>query len=107
MTKNKKKRYEKKTGIIGEKTEHISKAPSYFSYIFIILLLAIFGLSLYLRAVMPYDSVFRDGVVAFASDDAVYQMRLVEDTLHNFPNRIIYDPFTEYPIAARGIHFGP
>ncbi len=71
MTKNKKKRYEKKTGTKAESKndEHDLRIPS---YIFGILLFAIFSLSLYLRIVMPYGSVFTDGVVAFASDDAVF-----------------------------------
>jgi dolichyl-diphosphooligosaccharide--protein glycosyltransferase len=55
---------------------------------------------------MPYDSVFRNGFVAFASDDAVFQMRLVENTLSNFPHRIFYDAFTIYPTGST-IHWGP
>jgi len=55
---------------------------------------------------MPYDSVFRNGVVAFASDDAVYHMRLVENTLHNFPNRVFFDPFTKFPYGNI-LHFAP
>jgi len=49
---------------------------------------------------MPYDSVFTNGVVAFASDDSVFQMRLVENTLHNFPHRLTYDAFTMYQSAV-------
>lgn len=106
MTKNKKKR-EIKSGVKGEKEVKISsELPPYFNYIFGSLLLAIFALSLYLRTVMPYDSVFRNGVVAFASDDSVFYMRLVESTLYNFPHRLIYDPFTMYP-GGSVLHWGP
>ncbi len=106
MTKNKKKLYGKKTGMKNEPVEQESKIPAHFSYLFGILLLAIFTLSLYLRTVMPYDSVFRNGVVAFASDDAVFQMRLVENTLYNFPHRITFDALTMYPFG-NALHWGP
>ncbi len=109
MTKNKKKREERsvRAGKDKEqKPEQRLNFPPYFSYIPGVILLAIFALSLYLRIVMPYDSVFRNGFVAFASDDAVFQMRLVENTLNNFPHRIFYDAFTIYPTGS-SIHWGP
>ncbi len=109
MTKNKKKREEKsvRAGKDKEqKSEQKLNIPSYFGYIAGVILLAIFVLSLYLRIVMPYDSVFRNGFVAFASDDAVFQMRLVENTLNNFPHRLFYDAFTFYPRGS-AIHWGP
>jgi dolichyl-diphosphooligosaccharide--protein glycosyltransferase len=93
--------------MIGKKESKIDLIiPSYSNYIFGILLLAAFVLSLYLRTVMPYDSVFRNGVVAFASDDSVFQMRLVENTLYNFPHRLTYDVFTLYP-SGNTLHWGP
>ncbi|HIH44612.1 MAG TPA: oligosaccharyl transferase, archaeosortase A system-associated, partial [Candidatus Methanoperedenaceae archaeon] len=70
------------------------------------LLAFIFILSLYIRAVLPYDTIFVGNIVAFASDDAVYQMRLVENTIKTFPQRISYDPWTYYPYGS-SIHFGP
>jgi oligosaccharyl transferase (archaeosortase A-associated) len=109
MTKNKKKREEKSVRAEKNKEQKLEQKlniPSYFGYIAGIILLAIFVLSLYLRIVMPYDSVFRNGYVAFASDDAVFQMRLVENTLNNFPHRIFYDAFTVYPTGS-AIHWGP
>lgn len=107
MTKNKRKHDEKKSGIKAKNDVNEElKTPFYFSYVFGILLLGIFALSLYLRIVMPYDSVFRNSMVAFASDDAVFQMRLVENTLYNFPHRIVYDAFTIYPYGSP-IHWGP
>ncbi len=107
MTKNRKRVNGRKSGIKGsEKIQTELKVPSYFNYIFGILLLLAFALSLYLRTVMPYDSVFKNGVVAFASDDAVFHMRLVENTLYNFPHQIFYDAFTIYPYGSK-IHWGP
>ncbi len=109
MTKNKKKREERSVRVgkdKEQKPEQRLNFPPYFGYIAGVILLAIFALSLYLRIVMPYDSVFRNGFVAFASDDAVFQMRLVENTLNNFPHRIFYDAFTIYPKGS-AIHWGP
>ncbi|MBC2697603.1 MAG: oligosaccharyl transferase, archaeosortase A system-associated [ANME-2 cluster archaeon] len=70
------------------------------------LILFIFGISLYIRTVLPYDAVFRGGIVGFAADDAVFHMRLVENLLHNFPHRIWYEVFTLYP-TGQTLHFGP
>lgn len=107
MTSNKKKQ-DLKRSVKNSKKESKTELiiPSYSNYIFGLLLLAAFVLSLYLRTVMPYDSVFRNGVVAFASDDSVFQMRLVENTLYNFPHRIVYDVFTLYP-SGNPLHWGP
>lgn len=105
MAKKNKNR-EEKISTQKKGSEEDLTAPSYLSYISGILLLTIFTLSLYLRAVMPHDSVFTNGVVAFASDDAVFHMRLVENTLHNFPNQIVYDAFTIYPYGST-VHWGP
>lgn len=106
MTKNKKNYKRKHLGIEGKKEEEQDLViPNYINYIVCILILAIFTLSLYLRTVMPYDSVFRNGVVAFASDDAVFHMRLVENTLYNFPHRIIFDAMTKFPFGNI-LHFG-
>jgi oligosaccharyl transferase (archaeosortase A-associated) len=107
MAQNKKNRDVGKSSIKNRKEiKHGLSIAYYSNHVFGILLLTIFVLSLYLRTVMPYASVFRDGVVAFASDDAIFHMRLVENTLHNFPHRIFYDAFTQYPTATT-IHWGP
>jgi dolichyl-diphosphooligosaccharide--protein glycosyltransferase len=107
MAKNKKRHDGKKSGIkTKEEAKSKLKIPSYFEYIFGFFLIIIFALSLYLRTVIPYDSVFRNGVVAFASDDAVFHMRLVENTLYNFPHQMVYDVFTRYPYGNT-IHWGP
>ena len=68
--------------------------------------LFIFALSLYIRTVLPYDAVFRGGIVGFAADDAVFHMRLVENLLENFPHKIWFEAFTLYP-NGQVFHFGP
>jgi asparagine N-glycosylation enzyme membrane subunit Stt3 len=61
-------------------------------------LFIIFGVALVIRTVLPYDTVFKDSV-RFASDDAVYHMRLVENALfgNHFPTRLLFDSFTYFP----------
>jgi oligosaccharyl transferase (archaeosortase A-associated) len=71
-----------------------------------IILFAIFLFSFYIRGIAPIDSVFRNGVVGFATDDAVFHMRLVENTIHFFPHRIFFDAFTLYPFGE-SLHWGP
>jgi dolichyl-diphosphooligosaccharide--protein glycosyltransferase len=68
--------------------------------------LFIFALSLYIRTVLPYDAVFKGGIVGFAADDAVFHMRLVENLLENFPHKIWFEAFTLYP-NGQVFHFGP
>jgi len=68
--------------------------------------LFIFALSLYIRTVLPYDAVFRGGIVGFAADDAVFHMRLVENLIENFPHKIWFEAFTQYP-NGQFFHFGP
>ena len=68
----------------------------------------VFALALYIRTVLPYDAVFRDGIVGFAADDAVFHMRLVENLLNpeNFPHKIWFEVFTLFPYG-QNLHFGP
>ncbi|MDD5453912.1 MAG: oligosaccharyl transferase, archaeosortase A system-associated [Candidatus Ratteibacteria bacterium] len=65
------------------------------------------GVSFYVRAIIPYErmsQVMAEGLT-FAMDDAVFHMRLVENTIANFPNRIFYDAFTQFPYGNR-LHWG-
>ncbi|MCX9085023.1 MAG: oligosaccharyl transferase, archaeosortase A system-associated [Candidatus Methanoperedens sp.] len=71
-----------------------------------ILLIAIFLFSFYIRGITPIDNVFRNGIVGFAMDDSVFQMKLVENTIHFFPHRIFYDAFTQYPYGG-SLFWGP
>jgi len=74
--------------------------------IYTLLILAAFSVSLYFRTIVPYDTIFNNGIVAFAADDAVYHMRLVENLITNFPHKIWFEVFTTYPYG-QPIHFGP
>ena len=60
-------------------------------------LVLLFCLSLYIRVAIPYHIVFNDTFVRFGGYDPWYNIRLVENTLHHFPHRIYFDPFTAYP----------
>ena len=71
-----------------------------------ITLILLFILSLYIRAAIPYTLVFTDSLVRFGGTDSWYNMRLVENTLHHFPLRIYFDPFTAYPEGTYN-PFGP
>ena len=76
------------------------------SWIYAIILALLFSLSLYIRGVLPYDGIFGGSFVRFGGNDPWYNMRLVENTLHNFPHRIYYDAFTGYP-SGKIIPFAP
>ena len=83
----------------------ISSLKNKFS-IYTAFILFIFSLSLYIRTVIPYDAVFRGGIIGFASDDAVFHMRIVENFIENFPHKIWFEVFTLYPYG-QSPHFGP
>jgi dolichyl-diphosphooligosaccharide--protein glycosyltransferase len=76
------------------------------SYLSYIILIVIFLFSFYIRGITPIINVFRNGIVGFAMDDSVFQMRLVENTIHFFPQRIVYDAFTHYPYGSQ-LSWGP
>lgn len=68
-----------------------------------IVLLILCGISLYIRIAYQYDHVFVDGAVWFKGVDAWYHIRLVDNLLQHFPQRIFFDPYTFYPY---GDHLG-
>ncbi len=70
------------------------------------ILIGIFLLSLYVRAIRPFKNAFINGIPAFAIDDAVMHMRLVENTIKFFPTRIFFDAYTRYPFGTH-LHWGP
>ncbi|UZE92298.1 MAG: oligosaccharyl transferase, archaeosortase A system-associated [Methanosarcinales archaeon] len=82
--------------------------PSFFEKVSIynILLILILALAFYIRAILPQGSVFIGDIVRFGGNDPWYHMRLVENTIHNFPHRIMFDPFTNFPVG-NSLHFGP
>ncbi|HMK48197.1 MAG TPA: oligosaccharyl transferase, archaeosortase A system-associated [Methanocella sp.] len=80
-----------------------------FAWVYPAVLVLVMALMFYIRAVPSHDLVFTHwagNYVNFAQDDAVYQMRLVFNTLAHFPSRIFYDPFTHFPFGSE-VHFGP
>ena len=72
-----------------------------------IILALFFGISLFLRVYLPYDQVFSGEWIKFTSIDAYYQMRLVDNLVHNFPWLTNFDPYLLYPFgtAIDNIHF--
>ncbi|MFC1905695.1 oligosaccharyl transferase, archaeosortase A system-associated, partial [Chloroflexota bacterium] len=61
------------------------------------LLAIFFAIALYFRIALPYDNIFVGDWIKFASNDAYYYMRLVDNLLHNYPHSINFDAFTFYP----------
>ncbi|MDP3105025.1 MAG: STT3 domain-containing protein, partial [Candidatus Methanoperedens sp.] len=100
------KKYKEKTDKKKNDTQKGKGAFFNISYLSYLILFAIFLYSFYIRGIIPIDKVLGSGVVGFAMDDSVYHMRLVENTIQFFPNRIFYDAFTLYPFGST-IHFGP
>lgn len=65
------------------------------------LLVALFlGLALYLRVVLPYDTVFVGDWIKFTTNDAYYFMRYVDSLVHNFPRLIPFDPYRDFPSGS-------
>ncbi len=63
------------------------------------------ALSLKIRVMNPWESVFT-WTVRLGGNDPWYYYRLIENCIHNFPHRIWFDPFTHYPFGSY-LHFGP
>jgi oligosaccharyl transferase (archaeosortase A-associated) len=62
-----------------------------------IILAALCGISLYIRAVLPHDQIFVNGAVWFRETDAYYYMRNIETLIHNFPHYNSFDPYMLFP----------
>ncbi|KKG18660.1 oligosaccharyl transferase [Methanosarcina sp. 2.H.T.1A.6] len=55
----------------------------------------------------PYDSVFlSNGFVRFGGNDPWYHMRTLNVLIENYPQRMFFNPMTNYPYGSY-IHFGP
>ena len=65
-----------------------------------IILAVIFGIALYLRVYLPYDQVFSGDWIKFTGVDAYYHMRLIDNLVANFPQRIGFDAYTYYPYGS-------
>jgi len=65
-----------------------------------ILLALAFGTALYFRIVLPYDRVFVGDLIKFTGFDPYYHMRLVDSLVLNFPHRIPFDPYAQFPYGC-------
>jgi oligosaccharyl transferase (archaeosortase A-associated) len=72
-----------------------------------VLITIFFGVSMIFRIVLPYDQIFVGDWIKFASIDAYYHMRLIDNMAINFPNLTEFDPYFMYPAgtAVVGVHF--
>ncbi len=97
MTKN---NHKNKLKLIKEDVK--SNIPSFLksNYIIYTILFLIMSVAFYIRAIIPWNVTFANGITGFAMDDAVFHMRLVENLLANFPHRLTYDAFTHYPYGS-------
>jgi len=75
-------------------------------WIYSIILLIIFGISLAWRTSLPYENVFSGDGVIFGGTDPWYHIRLIENLLQHFPHRIAFDPFTLFPYGQE-VPFAP
>ncbi len=62
-------------------------------------------ISFYIRVINPWNDVFT-WTVKLSGNDPWYYYRLIENCIRNFPNRIWFDSFTNYPYGTY-THFGP
>lgn len=76
------------------------------SWLYCAVLVLLFYLALFIRAMVPYKNIFTSSYVRFGGSDSWYHLRLVENTLHHFPHRITFDPFTYYPHGTT-VNFPP
>jgi dolichyl-diphosphooligosaccharide--protein glycosyltransferase len=63
-----------------------------------------FGISLYLRIVIPYDNIFVGEWIKFTSIDSYYFMRVLDNLVHNFPHLIEFDPYVLFPGGSSVAH---
>jgi asparagine N-glycosylation enzyme membrane subunit Stt3 len=49
------------------------------------------------RVVVPYDNVFKNGVITYQETDAWFHVRTVENLAHHYPRRMARDPYGRYP----------
>ncbi|MBM4453288.1 MAG: hypothetical protein FJ013_01745, partial [Chloroflexi bacterium] len=60
-----------------------------------------FLIALCLRVIPPFDKVFVGDWIKFSEVDAYYQMRIVDNLVHNFPHLNTFDPYLLYPEGGR------
>ncbi len=62
-----------------------------------ILIALFFGLAIFVRTYYTYHAVFVGNWIKFTTNDAYYQMRIVDLIVHNFPHLPKFDPYIIYP----------
>jgi asparagine N-glycosylation enzyme membrane subunit Stt3 len=62
-----------------------------------LLIVAFFAISLVFRIHVPYGEIFVGDDIKYASNDAYYYMRLVDNAADNFPQLTQFDPYFIYP----------
>ena len=76
------------------------------TYVLDILIILIAISFIFLTRIQTADSVLYDNKVVFTSYDSYYHARLIQNTVHNFPHRIWFDPYSLYPFG-QPVVFGP
>ncbi|MFH1641549.1 MAG: STT3 domain-containing protein [Nanoarchaeota archaeon] len=56
--------------------------------------------------IQSIDKVIYEDKIIFTSYDSYYQARLIQNTVHNFPKRMWFDPYSLYPFG-QPVLFGP
>lgn len=79
----------------GKKITEKKRIPLRFIAIAIVVLFVIVAFAI--RVIPPYDEIFTDNWVKFASGDTYYYMRLVDNMTRNFPHLMATDPYLLYP----------
>ncbi|MFC1903307.1 oligosaccharyl transferase, archaeosortase A system-associated [Chloroflexota bacterium] len=60
-----------------------------------------FGIALFIRIYFPFEQVFGGEVIKSTGIDVYFQMRLIDNLVHNFPHLIQFDPYFIYPIMGQ------
>ncbi|NLB54314.1 MAG: hypothetical protein GX811_00840, partial [Lentisphaerae bacterium] len=67
-------------------------------YILTIIVLALCILTSFaLRTALPAKNVFENESVKLSGVDSFYHMRLIENSLNHYPQRIYFDPYSAWP----------
>ena len=69
-----------------------------------ILITLFIGIAIFVRTYYTYNAVFVGDWIKLTSNDAYYQMRLVDIIAHNFPHMAAFDPYLIFP---GGASYGP
>jgi len=71
-----------------------------------LLVFAAIIVALYLRISLPFDKIYSDVGIKYASADAYYQVFMVDNLAHNFPKHMEIAPYLVYPGASGPVSIG-